>query len=161
MGRLFLDGLKLKSPFIGKLQQKWAVARFARTLGVLTQGGVDILDALKIVRNTVGNEVLARQIDHVANQVRKGSSLAEPLRESGQFPPLLVQIVAVGEETGQLAGLLLTAADSFDRDTRLAIKRFMAIFPSILILILALVVGFIVAATILPIVRLETAMPGL
>ncbi|MCH9022777.1 MAG: type II secretion system F family protein, partial [Planctomycetes bacterium] len=90
MGRLFLDGLKLKSPFLGPLQQKWAVARFARTLGVLPQGGVDILDALQIVRNTLGNEVLARQIDQVASQVRKGSSLAAPLRESGRFPPLLV-----------------------------------------------------------------------
>jgi type II secretory pathway component PulF len=125
------------------------------------QEGINILDALQIVRDTLGNEVLAQDIDKLIVQVRTGSSLSGPLLKSGHFPPLLIQIVTVGEETGSLPALLLGAADAFDRDTQTAVKRFMAIFPAVLILILALIVGFIVAATLLPIVQIETAMPGL
>ncbi len=160
-GRFVFDGLKLRIPILGTVLQKWAVARFARTLGTLCHGGVDILEALAITRNSLGNEVLAREVDQLATQVRAGKTLARPLRQSGRFPALLVQIVAIGEETGQLPDLLLKAADSFDRDTSVAIKRFMALFPAILIFILALIVGFIVMGTLLPIVQIETTMPGI
>ena len=161
LGRYFWDRFKLKIPIFGTVQRKWAVSRFARTLGTLTSGGVNILDALKIVRNTLGNEVLAREVDQTVNQVRTGISLAKALQHSGVFPPLLIQIATLGEQTGQLSKLLQTAADAFDRDTQVAIKRFMAIFPAILILVLALVIGFIVAATLLPIVQIDTAITGL
>ncbi len=160
-GKLVYDSLKLKVPILGMVQRKWAVARFARTLGTLSVSGINILDSLAIVRNCLGNEILARDVDLVARQVRSGSSLAGPMRKSGLYPPLLVQIVTVGEQTGQLAPMLLNAADAFDRETNVAIGRFMAIFPAILITILALIIGFIVAATLLPIVQIETALPGL
>ena len=161
MGRYLWDSVKLRLPVLGAVQRKWAMARFARTLGTLTNGGINILDALHIVRNSLGNEVLARQVDQITRQVRSGVALAAALQQHRNFPPLLLQIVSVGEETGELAAMLLSAAEAFDKDTQLAIKRFMALFPAVLILILALVVGFIVAATLLPIVEIETAMPGL
>jgi len=131
-----------------------AVGRFARTLGALTEGGVIILEALSVVRDTLGNELLGREIDAVAEKVKRGESLAEPLSESGYFPPLLVQIVSIGEQTGKLDELLLNAADTFDAEADSAISRFMAIFPALLILLLALVIGFIIAATLLPLVAM-------
>ena len=161
IGRYLWDSFTLRLPVYGSVIGRWSVSRFARTLGTLCRGGIDILDSLQIVRNTLGNEVLAREIDQITSQVRAGKSLAASLRQSGRFPPLLVQVVSVGEETGRLAEQLLGVADAFERETQVAIKRFMAIFPAFLILLLALVIGFIVAATLLPIIQIETAIPGL
>ena len=160
-GRYAWDSLTLRIPILGPVKEKWAIARFARTLGTLGQGGVQILSALHIVRNSLGNEVLARQLDRATKQVRSGTPLANALSHTGRFPPLLLQIIHMGEQTGRLAELLNQAADSFDRDSQRAIKRFMALFPAILILILAVLIGFIVAATLLPILQIETAIPGL
>jgi type II secretory pathway component PulF len=154
-GRIKWDSFKLKVPILGSVLRSIAVGRFARTLGALTKGGVTILEALAVVRDTLGNELLGREIDNVAERVKKGDSLAQPLRESGYFPPLLVQIVSIGEQTGRLDELLLNAAETFDNEADAAINRFMAIFPPILILLLALVIGFIIAATLLPIVVME------
>ena len=149
------DTFKLRIPILGSVLRTIAVGRFARTLGALTQGGVIILEALSVVRDTLGNELLGREIDDVAEKVKRGESLAEPLGGSGNFPPLLVQIVSIGEQTGKLDELLLNAADTFDTDADSAINRFMAIFPALLILLLALVIGFIIAATLLPIVVMQ------
>jgi type II secretory pathway component PulF len=154
-GKLQWDRFKLKIPVLGSVLRTIAVGRFARTLGALTQGGVTILEALGVVRDTLGNEVLARQIDEVAEKVKRGESLADPLEASGCFPPLLVQIVAVGEQTGKLDELLLNAADTFDTDADAAINRFMAVFPAVLILALAVIIGFIIAAALLPIVNMS------
>ena len=154
-GRLQYDTFKLRIPILGSVLRTISVGRFARTLGALTKGGVTILEALGVVRDTLGNELLGREIDSVAEKVKRGESLAEPLGESGNFPPLLVQIVAVGEQTGKLDELLLNAADTFDSEADSAINKFMSIFPAILILLLALVIGFIIAATLLPIIAME------
>jgi type II secretory pathway component PulF len=154
-GRLQWDAFKLKIPVLGSVLRTIAVGRFARTLGALTQGGVTILEALAVVRDTLGNELLGREIDEVAEKVKKGESLADPLERSGYFPPLLVQIVAIGEQTGKLDELLLNAAETFDTDADAAITRFMAVFPAVLILVLALVIGFIIAAALLPIVMMS------
>jgi type II secretory pathway component PulF len=154
-GRLQCDTFKLRIPILGSVLRTIAVGRFARTLGALTKGGVTILEALGVVRDTLGNELLGREIDTVAEKVKRGEPLAEPLGESGYFPPLLVQIVAVGEQTGKLDELLLNAADTFDSEADSAINKFMSIFPAILILLLALVIGFIIAATLLPIIAME------
>ncbi|MBA7629105.1 Type II secretion system protein F [subsurface metagenome] len=151
-GKIKWDTFKLRIPVLGSVLRTIAVGRFARTLGALTKGGVIILEALSVVRDTLGNELLGREIDAVAEKVKRGESLAEPLSESGYFPPLLVQIVSIGEQTGKLDELLLNAADTFDTEADSAINRFMAIFPAILILLLALVIGFIIVATLLPIV---------
>ena len=154
-GRLQYDMFKLRIPILGSVLRTIAVGRFARTLGALTKGGVTILEALEVVRDTLGNELLGREIDTVAEKVKRGEPLADPLEESGYFPPLLVQIVAVGEQTGKLDELLLNAADTFDSEADSAINKFMSIFPAILILLLALVIGFIIAATLLPIIAME------
>jgi type II secretory pathway component PulF len=153
-GKLRWDTFKLRLPILGSVLRTIAVGRFARTLGSLTKGGVIILEALAVVRDTLGNELLGREIDIVAEKVKRGESLAEPLSESGNFPPLLVQITAVGEETGKLDEMLLNAAETFDSEADAALNRFMAIFPALLILCLALVIGFIIAATLLPIVMM-------
>ncbi len=155
VGRVEWDAFKLRIPVLGSVLRTIAVGRFARTLGALTQGGVTILEALAVVRDTLGNEVLAKQIDEVAEKVKRGESLADPLEASGYFPPLLVQIVAIGEQTGKLDELLLNAADTFDTDADAALSRFMSIFPAALILVLALVIGFIIAAALLPIVMMS------
>jgi len=154
-GRLTWDTLKLKVPVLGSVLRSIAVGRFTRTLGALTKGGVTILEALVVVRDTLGNELLAREIDDVAEAVKAGSTLAEPLGSSDAFPPLLVQIVSIGEQTGKLDEMLLNAADTFDAEADSAIARFIAIFPAVLILLLALLIGFIIAATLLPIVMME------
>jgi len=154
-GRDKWDAFKLKIPILGSVLRTIAVGRFARTLGALTRGGVTILEALGIVRDTLGNEVLGREIDAVAEKVKAGSSLAEPLGASGYFPPLLVQITSIGEQTGKLDELLLGAADTFDQQADAAITRFVAIFPALLILLLALVIGFIIIAILMPIVMME------
>ncbi|MFH1716747.1 MAG: type II secretion system F family protein [Planctomycetota bacterium] len=155
VGRLKYDSFKLKVPVLGSVLRTISVGRFARTLGALTMGGVTILEAMGVVRDTLGNEFLGREIDSVAEQVKRGESLAAPLGQSGYFPPLLVQIVSVGEETGKLDELLLNAADTFDTEADAAITKFMSIFPAILILILALIIGFIIAATLLPIFAMQ------
>ncbi len=154
VGKIKWDSFKLRIPVLGSVLRTIAVGRFARTLGALTKGGVIILEALSVVRDTLGNELLGREIDVVAEKVKRGESLAEPLSESGYFPPLLVQIVSIGEQTGKLDELLLNAAETFDTDADSAINRFMAIFPAILILLLALIIGFIIIATLLPIVAM-------
>ena len=154
-GRIKWDSFKLKIPVLGSVLRTIAVGRLARTLGALTKGGVTILEALSVVRDTLGNELLGREIDTVAEKVKAGESLADPLGQSGFFPPLLVQITSIGEQTGKLDELLLNAADTFDSEADSAINRFMAIFPAVLILLLALVVGFIIAATLLPIVVMQ------
>jgi len=154
-GRLQWDAFRLKIPILGPVLRTIAVGRFARTLGSLTKGGVTILEALAVVRDTLGNELLAREIDTVAEKVKRGENLADPLEHSGHFPPLLIQIVAIGEQTGKLDDLLLNAADTFDTEADAAINRFMAIFPAVLILLLAVVIGFIIAAALLPIVTMS------
>jgi type II secretory pathway component PulF len=154
-GRVQWDAFRLKIPVLGSVLRTIAVGRFARTLGALTQGGVTILESLAVVRDTLGNEVLGREVDVVADKVKRGESLADPLEESGYFPPLLVQIVAIGEQTGKLDELLLNAADTFDADADAAISRFMSLFPAVLILVLAIVIGFVIAAALLPIVMMS------
>jgi len=154
-GRVAWDGFKLKIPMVGKVLRTLAVGRFARTLGSLCKCGITILEGLSVVRDTLGNEVLGQQIDKVAAEVKGGRSVAEPLGQSGMFDKLLVQIVALGEQTGRLDELLLQAADTFDDQADSALVRFVSLLPTILILLLATVIGFIIAATLLPILAMD------
>lgn len=154
-GRLKLDGMMLRIPILGAVLRAIAVGRFARTLGALTKSGINILPALGVVRDTLGNEVLGHQIDHVAERVKTGEPVAAPLSESKLFPPLLVQIVSIGEQTGKIDELLTTAADTFDEEADAAITRFMAVFPAMMIAMLAVVIGFIIMATLLPIMTMD------
>ena len=159
-GRLMWDRIKLRLPVMGRVQRTIAVGRFTRTLGSLTKGGIAILEALQVVRDTLGNELLGRAIDRVAQEVKTGAPLADPLDESGYFPPLLVQIVSVGEQTGKLDELLLGAAETFENEADTAISRFMSVLPALLVLLLAVVIGFIVAGALLPIVAMQLGAGG-
>ena len=160
-GKLTLDTFRLKVPILGPVLVAIAVGRFARTLGALTQSGITILNALYVVRDTLGNELLSRQVDTVAEKVKMGQPLAEPLAESGYFPQLLIQIVSIGEQTGRLDELLLNAANTFDDQADAAVTKFMAVFPPALIIILAVIIGFIIAATLLPLIAMELGGSGL
>jgi len=160
-GRLKWDTFLLKVPVMGSVLRAIAVGRFARTLGALAKSGINILPALGVVRDTLGNELLGRQVDAVAEKVKTGEPVAGPLAASGLFPPLLVQIVNIGEQTGTIDELLLSAADTFDEEADTAITRFMAIFPALMIMSLALVIGFIVVATLLPIMSMDLGGIGM
>jgi general secretion pathway protein F len=156
--RLKFDRAILHTPLLGSLLREVAVARFTRLLGTLTGAGLGILDALRTTRDTLGNMELARVIEEVEGKIADGHAIAEPLERSGYFPSLLVQIVDLGERSGQLESMLLRAADSFDRRTQSAIKLFTSALPPVLILIMAGIVGFVLAAILLPLVELQSAL---
>jgi type II secretory pathway component PulF len=156
--RIRFDRALLHVPILGALLREVAVARFTRLLGTLIGAGLPILDALRITRHTLGNLELARVIGEVEEQIAAGHSIASPLERSGYFPSLLVQIVDVGERSGKLEPMLLRAADSFDRRTQSAIKVFTASLPPVLILFLAAIVGFVLAAILLPLIELQSAL---
>jgi type II secretory pathway component PulF len=160
-GRLAFDSFKLRVPLLGNAIRRIAVARFARTLGTLSKSGIQILESLRVMRDTLGNEALARKIDRVADSITQGESIAEPLRQTGEFPPLLTQVIAMGEKTGRLDELLLQTADAYEKDTAAAIDRVMTILPAMLIVLLALVVAFILSAVLLPIIEMQTNLPGM
>lgn len=160
-GRLAFDKFKLRVPVLGTALRRIAVARFARTLGTLSQSGIHILEALHVLRGTLGNEALAQKVDKVAADIKQGQSIAEPLRETGEFPPLLIQVIAMGEKTGRLDDLLLQTAHTYEKETTAAIQRVMTVLPAVFIVVLALVVVFILAAVLLPIIEAETTLPGM
>ena len=154
--RLRVDTLKLRIPVLGRLLRDVAVARFTRTLGTLISAGIPILDALRVTRDTLGNAALKRQIDTVREHVTAGKSLADPLERSGLFPPLLVQVVNLGERSGRLESMLLHAAGAFDRQVSSSIKLFTKAFPPLLIMIMACLGGFVLAAILLPLLELQS-----
>jgi len=145
-GRRYWDKLKFSLPLFGKLYKEAAVSRFARTFGTLLSSGVPILNALQIVKGTLGSEKISEIIASVREATRKGRGIAEPLRNSEIFPPLAVHMVTVGEETGRLDEMLIKIADRFDSEVRTTVKRMLALLEPILILIMGIVVGFIVIA---------------
>jgi type II secretory pathway component PulF len=156
--RLRFDAFVLRMPVAGRLVRDIAVARFTRTLGTLVSAGIPILSALKIVRDTLGNSALTQAVDRVSDKVTTGQSLAEPLERSGHFPPLLVQIVNIGERSGRLEQMLLHAAGSFDRQVNNSLKLFTRVLPTILLIVMALIASFVLAAILLPIIELQKAV---
>lgn len=143
-GRLKWDQVKLRLVLIGDLTRKVAVARFARTLGTLLKSGVPMLQALEIVRDVAGNLVLSQAIDEVKVGVRGGSGVAQPLNHTGVFPPLALQMISVGEETGKLDEMLIQVADYFDKEVRQSVKRLTSLLEPALLLVGGVVVAFVV-----------------
>jgi type II secretory pathway component PulF len=154
--QLLVDRYMLRVPILGRLLRDVAVARFTRTLGTLTTAGVPILEAIKVTRQTLGNLAMMNAMDEVQDQVTAGKSLATPLERSGLFPPLLVQVVNLGERSGRLEGMLLHAASAFDRQVNASLKLFTKALPPILILIMAMLGGFVLAAILLPLLELQS-----
>lgn len=157
-GREKLDAWALKLPVFGTLIRMIAVSRFTRTLGTLLQSGVPTLTALDIVQNVVGNTVLAEAVRKARENVREGESIADPLRRSGLFPPVVVQMVAVGEKSGELEKMLMKVSDSFDRSVETRVQALMSLVEPAIILVMGLVVGFIVIAILLPILQMSAGV---
>ena len=155
-----VDSMKLKIPIFGDIQRKSAVARFTRTLGTLVTSGVPILQALNITRDTAGNVMVAKAIDKVHDAVKEGESIVSPMTGSGIFPNLVVSMVDVGEETGQLPEMLLKIADVYDDEVDGAVTALTSILEPIMIVILAVVVGGIVFALFLPLIKVIQEMQG-
>ncbi len=155
-GRLRVDQWALKLPLLGELIQKTAVSRFARTLATLLSSGVTLPKALRILRDATGNEVLGRALENTVQKVEAGGGLARHLGAEEVFPAMAVHMIGVGEETGNLEGMLEKVANTFDTELRNSIKAALSVLEPALILSMALVVGFIVAAMLLPIVSINS-----
>lgn len=153
-GRLVLDKVSLKAPLFGQLFTKTAVARFTRTLGTLMNSGVPVLQALNIVRDTAGNEVIARAIQQVHDSVKEGDNMAMPLESARVFPPMVVSMVDVGEETGALPEMLTRIADNYDDEIDSTVEGLTSIIEPIMIIMLALIIGTIVIAMFLPLIKI-------
>jgi type II secretory pathway component PulF len=152
------DRVKLRLPIMGSVFRAAALSRFARTLGTLAKSGVSLLPALKIVENTIGNRVLARQVARVAEETRGGDSLAGPLRKLNIFPRTVVQMIDVGEESGKLDEMLLKVAEIEERHMRGRTKTLVSLLAPALILVVGALVGFIVIALLLPIFKMSSAI---
>jgi type IV pilus assembly protein PilC len=157
-GRLVTDDFKLRMPLFGNLNRKTAISRFARTLGTLVTSGVPILQALNITRETAGNAAIARAISHVHDSVKEGESIVQPLEASRVFPPMVVSMVDVGEETGKLPEMLLKIADVYDDEVDNAVAALTSALEPIMIVFLALVVGTIVLALFTPLISIITGL---
>jgi type IV pilus assembly protein PilC len=148
------DRFLLRLPVFGPLIRKAAVAKFSRTLGTLVKSGVPIMDALETVAKTSGNLVLERAIYGARDSVREGKTLTQPLRESGVFPPMVTQMINVGEETGALDAMLEKIADFYEAEVDAAVEGLTSIIEPILILFLGVTIGFIVVAMFMPMFEL-------
>ncbi|HBS28215.1 MAG TPA: hypothetical protein DEB06_01910 [Phycisphaerales bacterium] len=153
--RLRIDTGLLRLPVVGPALRDVAVARFTRTLGTLTGAGLPVLASLRVTRQTLGNRAMEDAVDRVCEQVAAGRTIAEPLERSGWFPPLMVQIVALGEQTGRLDEMLTQAADAFEEKTEQSIKVLTTVLPPALIILMACVVGFVVLSILLPLIEMQ------
>jgi type IV pilus assembly protein PilC len=153
-GALLLDRVKLNAPVFGNLVRKTVVGRFTRTLGTLMASGVPVLQALNIVRDTSGNEVIARAVSQIHDAVKEGENMAPPIESSGVFPPMVVSMVQVGEETGELPEMLMKIADSYDDEVDNAVAALTSVIEPLLIVFLAVIVGTIVIALFLPLISI-------
>ena len=150
-GREEWDRLSLRVWLLGDLLRKFETARFARTLSALLKGGVPLLEALGTVQGIVGNRLLSRALGQVRVRVREGKGMARPLGESGLFPPLALNMIAVGEETGKLEGMLAEVAEHYDQEVKRTTKRLTALLEPVLILGMGLIIGVVVVSMLLAI----------
>jgi general secretion pathway protein F len=154
-GREWYDRSLLRLPWVGRLLQRLNVARMARTLSTLLASGVPLLAALGIVTHLINNTLLRRALEEARTSVQEGESLAAPLKRSGLFPPLLIQMIAVGERSGELEGLLTRAAEAYDEEVAASLSRLTSLLEPLTILVMGGVVLFIVLAILLPIFELN------
>lgn len=157
-GAAAIDAFLLRAPLFGDLTKKSAISRFSRTLGTLVTSGVPILQALNITRETAGNAVVAGAITRVHDSVREGESIVQPLEASGIFPPMVVSMVDVGEETGQLPDMLLKIAEVYDDEVDNAVAGLTSMLEPVMIVFLAVVVGTIVIALFMPLVSIISGL---
>jgi len=151
-GRYAIDMLKLHAPVFGSMILKNSVSRFARTLGTLVASGVPILQALNIVRETAGNAVIAHAVGMIHDAVKEGERIVQPLEACKVFPPMVISMVDVGEETGALPDMLIKVADVFDDEVDNAVGAITSLLEPIMIVFLAVIVGTIVISMFLPLI---------
>lgn len=150
-GRLKWDRWMLRIPLLGVVLRKIEVARFSRTLGTLLHGGVPLLQSMNIVREIIGNQSIARTIEPIRNGIKKGEGMAQPMKQSGAFPPLALHLIEVGEESGKLDAMLTQVAEVYDSDVRNSIKNLIAFFEPALILLMGIIIGTIVVSMMMAI----------
>ncbi|MBA3548994.1 MAG: type II secretion system inner membrane protein GspF [Nannocystis sp.] len=155
LGRAAVDTLILKIPIIGDLARKLAIARFARTLATMLASGVQLLQALDIVRALLGNYVLEKVVSQARDNIREGEGISPALKRSGEFPPLVTHMIAVGERSGQLEAMLNDVANAYDREVNLALTRMTAMLEPLMIIAMGGSVGFIVFSIMQPIMMLN------
>jgi type IV pilus assembly protein PilC len=153
-GRRVIDSMKLKLPLFGDVQRKSAISRFSRTLGTLVTSGVPILQALNITRETAGNVIISNAINKVHDSVKEGESMVGPLEGSKVFPPMVISMVDVGEETGQLPEMLLKVADVYEDEVDNSVSALTSMLEPLMIVVLAVVVGVIVLALFMPLIQI-------
>lgn len=159
-GRIFLDTLALRLPLFGDLTRKSSISRFSRTLGTLVTSGVPILQALNITKETAGNSIIADAVTKVHDAVKEGETIVAPLEASGVFPPMVISMVDVGEETGQLPEMLLKIAEVYDDEVDNAVEGLTSLLEPIMIVFLALIVGTIVIALFMPLIEIIKGLQG-
>ena len=157
-GSRFYDKFKLKAPVLGKLNHKIVLARFSRTLGTLLNSGVPILQALETVATTVSNSVIGDAIMEARARIREGDRIGEPLEKSKLFPPMVVHMIAIGEESGSLDTMLHKVADFYEGEVDAAIQSLTSIIEPLLIVFLGVVVGIIILSVFMPMTALITGL---
>jgi type IV pilus assembly protein PilC len=157
-GKAVIDRLLLKLPVLGPLLQKISVARFSRTLGTLVSSGVPILDGLTIVSKTSGNKTIEVAILNARASIREGETIAEPLNRSGMFPPMVIQMISVGESTGALDSMLSKIADFYEEEVDVAVGNLTSLLEPFLMMFLGVVIGGVVIAMYLPIFQMASAV---
>ncbi len=150
-GKALMDRIALRAPLFGKLNLYIATSRFARTLAILLHGGVPLLTALEIVRNLFRNGLLTNTLETTLVSVREGEGLAGPLRQAGIFPPIVAQMVAIGEKSGELEGVLFKVAEAHEQQVGMTLTTMLSLLEPLMILVMGVVVGFVVIAVLLPI----------
>jgi type IV pilus assembly protein PilC len=159
-GRAATDIIRIRMPVIGGLVKKTAVARFTRTLGTLISAGVPILEAIMITRDTSGNYVYEQALTKVHDSIREGETFAGPLREAKVVDAIVVNMIDVGEETGDLDTMLMKIADNYDEEVDVAVQSLLSLLEPLLVVVLGGVVGTIVLALFLPLVKMIESVSG-
>jgi len=158
-GRAWWDRFQLKAPVFGDLIRMLAISRFAKTLATLLASGVQLLTAMDIVRNIVSNTLLADVIDKARDAIREGESIAAPLKRSGQFPPLVFHMNAIGEKSGQLEEMLQNVAKSYESQVEMRVNALTSLLEPVMIVAMGVGVAFIVFSILMPIMQLNTFVP--
>jgi len=156
--RYWIDMAKMRVPVFGPVVAKTIIARFSRTLATLITSGVPILTSLQIVRDTVGNDVIARAINEIRNRVREGEGISGPMNRTGTFPAMVTNMIAVGEETGAIDAMLEKVADAYEAEVDAAVAAMTSMLEPIMIVFLGGIVGFIVIALFLPLIKLAMGL---
>ncbi|HPP76362.1 MAG TPA: type II secretion system F family protein, partial [Armatimonadota bacterium] len=160
VGRRTYDRIKLKAPVFGKLNHKIVLARFSRTLGTLLASGVPILQALETVAGTVSNEIVADAVMEARARIREGDRIGDPLQRCKLFPPMVVQMISIGEESGALDPMLAKVADFYEAEVDAALASLTSAIEPVMIVFLGCAVGFIVISIFLPLISVVTSLTG-